>query len=230
LQAALSGSEQETFWSYQRWLGCVTKGCVVPFGEALAGLVPADAIRMRRDFRQLLSTIKTLSVLTQEKRQKTPDGLIIATVDDYAEARRLLAPLFDSIAVEGVTDAIRETVTAVPESEEISLIALAKQLNLSKSTVSWRVRQAVKGGFLKNLEFRKGYTARLLRGDPLPDSLSALPEPEKVMEAFESEPLKPSSNTFANTDEPLGGDGLSEQVFDYLNLSDRISEEADILA
>jgi hypothetical protein len=63
---------------------------------------------------------------------------------------------------------------------------LAEKLELKKSTVSWRVSQALKDGWLRNLEQRKGYPYRLQRGDPLPDEVRALPTPEKVREAFES--------------------------------------------
>jgi len=104
----LSAAEEKEFWAFQRWLGCVTKGVVVPFAGHLADLIPANAVRMRRDFRQLLTCVQTIAILCQEHRTRTDDDLIVAHPEDYREARRLLATLFDTIAVEGATSAIRE--------------------------------------------------------------------------------------------------------------------------
>src|SRR5262249_8038061 len=152
-------SEKEQFWAFQRWLAAITRGAVVPYAEVLAGLVPANAVRMRRDFKQLLTTIKTIAVLCQERREKTAEGLVVANIEDYAEARRLLSPLFDEIAIEGLTDAVRQTVEAVPDGEEVSLTDLTRALKLDKSTVSWRVKRAIRAGWLRNLEQRPGHPA-----------------------------------------------------------------------
>ena len=212
--ASLSESEQEEFWSFQRWLRCETKGCVVPFAMVLANQVPAEAVRMRRDFRQLLTFVKTIAVLNQERRSKTADGLVVAEISDYAEARRLLSRMFDTIATEGLTDVIRETVNAVPETGEVSLTALAITLQLSKSTVSWRVGRALSGGWLKNLETREGRPFRLQHGDAMPEPACALPKPEEVKEAFDSKPFEHSKNGYSNTPKPTGRVGDSEGVFE----------------
>src|SRR5262249_6532008 len=63
---------------------------------------------------------------------------------------------------------------------------LGKRLKLEASTVSWRVRRVMRGGWLKNLETRNGHPARLTLGDPLPDETTALPTVEQVHEVFES--------------------------------------------
>jgi primase/DNA polymerase family protein len=202
--ASLSESERDEFWSFQRWLRCETKGCVVPFAKVLADLVPAEAVRMRRDFRQLITIIMTIAVLNQQRRRKTSDGFVIAEIPDYAEARRLLSRMFDTIATEGLTDAIRQTVNAVPETGEVSLTALAKTLELSKSTVSWRVGRALSGGWLKNLETRPGRPFRLQHGDPMPEPACALPKPEEVEEAFESKPFEHSKTGIRTPLNPLG--------------------------
>ena len=140
---------------------------------------------MRRDFRQLLTTIQAVAFLHQCKRGRTPEGWVEATVEDYANARGLLAPIFDTIAAEGVTAAVRATVEAVKEGEEVSEAELVRRLGLSKAAVSYRVKRAVQGGWLVNHEQRKGCPARLARGVPLPEATSALPEPGRVREAFE---------------------------------------------
>ena len=90
---------------------------------------------MRRDFRQLLTTIQAIALLYQQQRQQTADGAVIALVDDYAIARDLLSSIFETIVTEGLTPAVRATVEAVKPEETIGVSDLAQRLGLSKSTV-----------------------------------------------------------------------------------------------
>jgi hypothetical protein len=194
----------EAFHAAHQWLEQASeKRVVIPFARVLADLVPAGAIRVRRDFKQLLSCIQTLAFLSQLKRDRTRDGAIIATLEDYARARRLLSPLFDSIAAEGITPAIRETVLAIGDGEEVSEAELCRRLGLAKATVNFRVRKALRGGWLRNNDLRRGYSAKLSRAVPLPEVRSALPEVEDVRKAFEPVRFERSSNTYSNTSKPL---------------------------
>lgn len=174
------------FLALQRWLSLAGKtDVVIPYAEVLADMVPATAVRMRRDFRQLLTSVQTMAFLHQCQREQTPEGWVVASIEDYVMARELLAPIFDTIAVEGVTPAIRETVEAVGEGEEVSLTELARRLGIAKSTCAWRVRRAINSGFLVNNEARRGHEAKLTRGAPLPEETTALPDPEEVRRVFE---------------------------------------------
>lgn len=181
--------ELEPFLAMQRWLTLAgNRKVVVPFAGILADLLPdqaARSIRMRRDFRQLLTCIQSAALLYQVQRDTTAEGAIIATIEDYTIARDLLEPIFTAIVSEGVTEAVRETVRTIQEGEEVSQAELCRRLGLSKSTVSWRVKRALYGGWLVNKEERKGYAARLSLGTPLPEEIPALPLPEHVMEVFE---------------------------------------------
>jgi hypothetical protein len=110
-------AKTEQLIAFQKWLALAgEKRVVVPFADALADLVPATIVRMRRDFPKLLAVIRTLAFLTQYNRQRTSDGEIVAILADYEDARKLLAPLFDSIAAEGITEAVRQTVGSNPGS------------------------------------------------------------------------------------------------------------------
>ena len=121
----------------QRWLGFAgARRVIVPFPEAPAELVPAAAVRMRRDFRQLLTCIEASALLHQLQRSTTSDGRVVAAVEDYAVARRLLAPIFNTIVADGVTTAIRETVEAVGEDEEVRIIASRARCRSSCCAVS----------------------------------------------------------------------------------------------
>ena len=51
-------------------------------------------------------------------------------------------------------------------------------LKLDKSAISRRVSGAIDAGVLRNLEDRKGRSARLVLGDPLPGDIEVLPPPE----------------------------------------------------
>ncbi len=174
------------FHALQTWLKLAGERQVaVPFAAVLAELVPATAVRMRRDFRELLTCIQTVALLYQCQRPRTREGWVEASIEDYATARDLLSPIFDTAAAEGVTAAVRETVEAVNEGEEISEAELARRLKLSKATVSYRVKRCLRGGWLVNGEQRKGQPAKLSRGVPLPEAMTALPTPERVREVFE---------------------------------------------
>ena len=62
-------------------------GIYIPFADALAELLPARAVRMRRDFRQLLTVVETCALLHIAQRQTTADGWLVATLDqDYRTA------------------------------------------------------------------------------------------------------------------------------------------------
>jgi hypothetical protein len=153
---------------------------IIPFAKALAKLVPANAVRIRRDFRQLLTYIQAAALLHQCQRERTAEGKILATLDDYARVRELLAPIFDAVLADGVTPVIRETVEAIKNGEEIAASELAKRLELPKQTASYRSKRAIAGGWLVNSETRRGCPAKLSLGSPLPEVRAALPSLEDI--------------------------------------------------
>ena len=184
------------FLALQRWLTAAgTTRVSVPFASVLADLVPAHAVRMRRDFRQLLTTIEAVAFLHQCQRQRTPEGWVEATIEDYLIVRALLDSVFDAVAAEAVTPVVRATVEAVKLGEELSETALAQRLNLSKSTISYRVGRALEGGWLLNRETRKGHAVRLALGADLPDAVAALPTKAQIQGVFEG-------STGFGTDDP----------------------------
>jgi len=176
-------------------------------GRRLAELIPAGAVRMRRDFPQLLACVQAVALLHVCQRVHNPQGSIQAAIQDYRNALELLAPIFDASAQDAITPVIRQTVESVQEGEEVTLGALALRLDLAKSTVSWRVKRALAGGWLVNVEQRRGHAARLKRGAPLPDLASVLPAPEVVQQGVSEcsngprdsrAPLPPATTESAN--------------------------------
>jgi hypothetical protein len=160
----------------------------IPFVKKLAQTIPPLAVRLRRDFPAVLALIKAHALLHQASRERTADGTIIATLEDYAVVRGLIADLLSEGVEASASRATREAVLAVAEltkeaPDGVSVTKLAKKLKLDKSATSRRVGDAIARGFLRNEEERKGRPARLTIGDPLPDEIVVLPTPEDLMRA-----------------------------------------------
>ena len=168
--------------AFQRWLEAGERQVVVPFAERLADLVPPVAVRLRRDFRLLLTLIAAHALLHRERRSRDEQGRIVAMPRDYAAVRKLVGDLF----AEGVDATIKpetqEAVAAVRAlgKDDVSVTEIAKFLKLDTSTASRRVRDAVQRGYLANNETRKGRPARIALGDPLPSNRQILPHPDRL--------------------------------------------------
>jgi hypothetical protein len=224
--AALDAEAISRLVDFQRWLAArPERRVVIPFADTLAEELPVGEVRMRRDFKQLLSIIKAIALLNQQHRGRDVDGAIVAELADYRWARELLFASFRSIVTGGITDAVRETCLAVPEEGELSEAELVKRLGLAKSTIHYRVRRALKGGWLMNLEHRRGYPCRLVRGAPLPEEQSPLPTVETLQELFEH---RGDSNVYSNGPQNTGREKESTAAFERSNGSngtDFVDEE-----
>src|SRR6516165_3244160 len=172
----------------QAWLAVGEREVTVPFARPLAKLIPPVAVRLRRDFKLLLTLIRAHALLHRETRARDSHGRIVATAADYAAIRGLVAKLFAEGIEATVPPTVRETVTAVGASVgggvgEISLSALARNLKLDKNSAHHRVRKAIERGYLVNREDKRGMPAKIALADPLPDEIEILPDPE-VLECW----------------------------------------------
>ncbi len=170
----------------QEWLTLGELRVVVPYARQLADAIPPVALRLRRDVPMILGLIETHAILHQVTRERDAQGRIIATLDDYATVRELVADLLsDSLGVT-VTQAIRATVEAVRGLSKkfpsgVPLGPLAQALDVDKSTASRRAARAAELGHLRNLEEKAGRPSRLVTDDPLPDKVEMiLPPPEAL--------------------------------------------------
>jgi hypothetical protein len=157
----------------------------VPYALTLAGLIPPVAVRLRRDFGAVLNLIRAHTVLHQATRERDEEGRIIATIEDYATVRELVADLVSAGVDATVPKTVRETVATVRRlrnegGEPATIASVAEELRLDKSTAWRRVRAAMDRGFVKNLEDRKGRPARLTPDDDPPDDIEILPDPETL--------------------------------------------------
>ena len=165
LQEALEGAEHRV---------------VVPYAPALAKAIPPVAVRLRRDFGAVLGLVKAHAILHQASRERDPEGRIIATLDDYAVVRDLVADLLAQGVGASVPPTVRETVEAVRTLKKglpfgAPLRLLAEKLDLDKSSASRRVNEAIHRGYVRNEEKRRGRPALYVPGDPLPEEVEVLP-------------------------------------------------------
>jgi hypothetical protein len=172
----------------QVWLATGSNMVVIPFAERLARLVPPMAIRLRRDFKTVLMLVRAHALLHQARRLKDDAGRVIATLQDYAAVRDLVADLVAEGVDATIKSEVRETVQAVSDligggASEVRQTDLKSALGLDRSVISRRVASALEAGFLRNLEDRKGRPARLVLGDPLPANREVLPMADRLEEA-----------------------------------------------
>ena len=225
----------EPWLALQRWLELAgERRVVIPFARKLADLLPATAVRMRRDFSQLLTVIQTIALLHQAQRERDGQGRIIATLDDYAAARWLLEEVF-AATVHEMTPAIRETVEAVTRlskgSPTVTEQQLVKELGLVKSTIHYRVRRAVKSGFLVNQTSQRGAPAQLVIGAPIPDGCP-LPTTEELLLCVEesgndSNPRTAPSGSAMVQLQPEGASGVRTPFEPHSNRSSSLHSQAE---
>jgi hypothetical protein len=171
--------------SLQEWLASAEHRVALPYAAEFAAMIPPVAVRLRRDFGAVLNLIRAHAILHQASRERDADGRIVATLEDYAFVRELVADLVSEGIEATVPATVRETVETVKrlhdETErDVTIVALADELELDKSAAWRRVRSAIDRGYLENQEDRKGRPAKLVVADALPDDIEILPAPERL--------------------------------------------------
>jgi hypothetical protein len=184
-EASVDPPDLGAWHSLQEWLVGAEHRVAVSYAEELAAAVPPVAVRLRRDFGALLNLIRAHAILHQASRERDADGRIVATVEDYALVRELVADLVSEGIEATVPATVRETVETVERlrdetEKDVTIAALAEELELDKSAAWRRVRSAMDRGYLENKEDRKGRPAKLVVADALPDDIEILPGPERL--------------------------------------------------
>lgn len=174
-----------TEWvAFQEWLAHGVTRVTVPFAKQLASRIPPVAVRLRRDFKVVLTLVRAHALLHRENRPRDAQGRIIAVLEDYSVVRELTAGFLGEGAETSVPENVRETVCAVTDllesRSEVTVNEVAGRLGLDKSAALRRVRNAIRRGFLVNQEERKGRPARLVIGDPVPEASFLLPPAQEL--------------------------------------------------
>jgi hypothetical protein len=177
--------DYDRWHALQKWLASGERRVTMPFAAALAELIPPVAVRLRRDFKLLLTLIQAHALLHRERRDRDEQGCIVATLDDYAAVRDLIEKLFSEGIEATVPTTVRETVNAVAAiiatgKNEASQTDIANHLKLDKNSVHHRVHKAIERGFLVNNETKRGMPARIAINDPMPEEIEILPQRAKL--------------------------------------------------
>jgi phage/plasmid primase-like uncharacterized protein/transposase-like protein len=171
---------------FQAWLQHAEKRVTIPFAATLAELVPPLAVRLRRDFTAVLALVRAHAILHQATRERDERGWIMATLDDYAAVRELVAGVVSEGIGSTVADTVRETVRTVEllgADQGASVNEIAHRLGIDKSNASRRIRRAADSGYIRNREDKRGRPGRWVMGDPLPEEVEVLPQPATVRNA-----------------------------------------------
>jgi len=179
-----------TAWhALQAWLTLNRHPVVVPYAEVLADMVPPVAVRLRRDFPAVLALIRAHALLHQAQRGRNGAGAVVATVEDYSAVRELVGDLIADGLHTTVPPTVRETVDALRRLHdttltEVTVVALARYLNIDDSSALRRAKVAINAGHLENHESRRNRPAKLVPGEPLPDDVPILPTAVAVAERW----------------------------------------------
>jgi hypothetical protein len=161
---------------FRRWhdlIGSLTLAEVtVPYAPGLAGCLPADRVRSRRDFSKLIGLIQASAFLHQHRREKA-GGAVLANADDYALAKSLFA----HCCYVGPDRALRDLLTAAQvlavSSGDFSAGDLMEVTGWGKSKTYDVLNRAEELGCVCKSEWRK---YRFIRAQPespltLPDAV-----------------------------------------------------------
>ncbi len=166
--------EPQQWVDLQRWLALTGSTQVaVPYAGRLALAMPNGPVRLRRDFKSILTVVTSFALLHQAQRDRDEDGRILATPEDYELTRWLIGEYFISTVSDGVTPTVRETAEAVAKLHKqeghITGARLAEHLSLARSSVDYRVKAALRGGWIVDARKAKSGPLQLGPGAPLPE-------------------------------------------------------------
>jgi hypothetical protein len=180
----------------------------IPFAAWLAENSDDSAVRLRRDFPQVLSLIRAHALLHQTTRERDEEGRVVATPDDYAAVHKLVADLLAEGIGATVHPVLRPVVEAVgrlvkaSEGKSVTVSQVAEALDIERTTCTHRVRRCLARGWLADLRpsGAKNRPAELVPGEPMPGNREVLPTPDAVRALY---PPRESSRIHASTPESM---------------------------
>jgi hypothetical protein len=161
LGLSLDPDRYERWQEYQRWLSRGPRKVYIPYAKVLANAIPPKAVRLRRDFPQLLTAIKAHALLHRDYRE-VEDGVIEATLTDYSIVRDLMVEVMADNIDMMVSATMRQTVEAVKKLQPTDALQVGTYLGIHKASALRRLEKAIEAGFVINLE-RRRYAPGLYR-------------------------------------------------------------------
>ena len=182
-----SDLDLDPWQALQTWLKGANHLVTIPYSKQLSALVPEIAVRLRRDFKHVLTLIRAHALLHQATREEDEKGRIVANLDDYAAIHDIVADVIAEGVEATVRSDVRQTVEAVKAlladgPDNVTVKQVAEFLELDASSVSRRVRVARSLGYIRNEETRRGMPAKLVTGDKMPEDAEILPHPDRLQE------------------------------------------------
>ena len=158
---------------------------VIPFAKKLVKFIPTTRTDARRTFPMLLGIIKTSAFLHRFQRA-TEDDAIVAAIEDYAVALRLVGPVLNAALGEDVSEPVRrfwETLRAhFSLGSEFTAPDLAKRTSRERQRVNELLRALRPLGVIDMTEEANGphpATWKVVK-DALPVGGNVLPKPEAL--------------------------------------------------
>jgi hypothetical protein len=166
---------------FQRYLFVNPTEVYVPYADALARLIPPKAVRLRRDFPQLLMAIKTHALLHREWRDGPPVHANIH--NDYAHVAELMTAPLASVGT-SISKSMRDTLMAVQSLQPTTAQDVGRALGLNKSSALRRLQSAEEAGLVVNLEPRRFSPGLYRIADAAKQGLDVLPSPQELEAEF----------------------------------------------
>ena len=135
---------------------------LVPYAQRLADLLVDERVEIRRGFPHLISMVQASSLLHQRQRQIDSDNRLLASPDDYAIARWLLAKPLGRLMGGRLSDPARrflDRLRAWYGTTEFTTHEAALKERASRSSVKGWMRELNHGGFLTQIEAARGRAA-----------------------------------------------------------------------
>ena len=157
----------------------------IPFAEKLVGFIPTTRTDVRRTFPMLLGIIKASAFLHRFQRA-TEDDAIVAGLEDYSVALRLVGPVLNAALGEDVPEPVRrffETLRSLYSvGVEFTAPDLAKRTGRERQRVNELLRPLRTLGVIDMIEEANGphpATWKVVK-DALPVGENVLPKPEAL--------------------------------------------------
>jgi DNA primase len=122
---------------------------VIPFARNIAEFVTRSdglPLSMRRSFKRVMSTIKTVTTIHQFQREKDEEGRLIAQMEDYFIAYQLVNDTFRESL--GEDKRLAERMGLIRKNQPISSTVLSALFGISGPAVSTWVKEQVEKGIL----------------------------------------------------------------------------------
>jgi hypothetical protein len=149
----------------------------VPFATIITNLVDERFSTWRRDGGQLMQLVKTIALLHMDVRERDESGAIVAAIDDYEHAYRLLEPGLAERTRKGLSKTLTQTIEKMPVPPgAIGQRELARKRSIAQSTAGDHLRRLEQLGFIERTPDRK--YVRL--GEESAAQAGALPAPARV--------------------------------------------------